>query len=334
MTSIAAANERIEEQRWHLLGLADLREAVAVGDWSAIRVRFGELDNQTQSWVGKRIANRDGSEAWLTPAVEADPDDHIASTLLAARFVVIGWKVRSGAMAKHVSMEQFQGFHGWLSKAEELLIAVAARNPAYALAMEWRVTCARGLELGLAEARRRYDKLAAVDPVHTAAQKQYLQQILPKWGGSWEAAEAFVLECREAAPMGSPSRALITTVYVERWLTDNILPKKQDLEMLGAAANESVFHPDHVPSVAASDLHAELALLLWLGDSAWMGGRHFMVLDQFPSLEGWDYLAKPEKTYAEARAQGLAGKAPDLAERMGLALGNGIASMRNWGRRR
>ncbi|GAA1897419.1 hypothetical protein [Asanoa iriomotensis] len=57
-----------------------------------------------------------------------------------------------------------------------------------------RLTTARGLEMGQAEARRRYDRLAALDPHHLPGQRQLLQQLCAKWGWSLEDMHAFATE--------------------------------------------------------------------------------------------------------------------------------------------
>ncbi|NEE53474.1 hypothetical protein G3M55_53870, partial [Streptomyces sp. SID8455] len=141
--------------------LMDLRTAVRGNDWDTVEAYFDFLDDEEERAVAAHLVSDDlsSSERFLERAV-ADHGSPLARTLLAARYINVGWDIRSSYRAEHVSREQFQEFHAWLRRAERLLIGVCADEPAYALAWMYRLTTARGLELGASEVRRRYDRLA------------------------------------------------------------------------------------------------------------------------------------------------------------------------------
>ncbi len=169
--------------------LVGLHDAVTCGDWPAIAAFFaGVPDPDDRDYVVYVIAETEGSEEFLRAAADrAEPESTLAVTLYAARLVVVGWNVRGGLRAQYVGREQFDTFHDRLRRAERLLIDVTARDPADTSAWAWRLKTARGLELGQAEARRRYDRLARTAPHMYTAQAQLVQQLCPKWGGTFEA---------------------------------------------------------------------------------------------------------------------------------------------------
>lgn len=259
------------------------------------------------------VADADGVEECLETAVETDGTDLLARTLLALRYVAIGWGIRSSARAEYVSAEQFEQFHDWLRRAERLLIDVCADDPTYAPAWEVRLTTARGLELGHAESRRRYDHLAAQDAHHFGAQSTHLQQILPKWGGSWEAAEAFVSACAEQAPAGSLSHALVADLVLERWLAldggeEAYLSQPDTLARLQAGALQSVWHAEHVPSPRTVSVHSRLAFLFSMANRHADAAAHFRMLGEHPSDEYWMHTHSPEGWYRRSRALALGEK--------------------------
>ncbi|MEI7056130.1 hypothetical protein WBG06_09975 [Nocardioides sp. CCNWLW239] len=293
---------------WLSLHDPGLKDAVDAGDWPRVRASLETFDEARLDTAIGCIQDVE-CEEWLEKVLADDPTDHVAKTLLGARYVTIGWTVRTGHRAADVSAEQFRQFHEWLTRAEELLTEVCAQRPDYVQAWTMRQPVAMGLSLGLEEARRRYDKVAALSPHHASAQSNYLQQIVPKWGGSWESAEAFATECRDAAPMGSPSRALELDVMIERWLDDSSYKAKIDLDRLRQIAEETVDHPDHRPGIWGAAVHSQLALLYCLAGKAPLAKPHFLALDGFPSRTGWRYLA--DDSYASFYRFAMGGDSPE-----------------------
>lgn len=296
---------------WLSLHDPAFKTAADAGDWAGVRRSLDAFTEDQLDTAVNCLMDLDGAETWLEKAAVDDPGDHVLKTVLAARYIVVGWTIRSGARAQHVSREQFDQFHEWLTRAEQLLTEVCAEHPDYLPAWRQRMTAARGLELGQAEARRRYDKVAAVNPHHYAAQTSYVQQIVPKWSGSWEKAAAFAAECRESAPLGSPSRALQLDVLIERWIDDTSV--KPDITALPEIAAETVMHPDHQPSIWGAAVHSKLAVLYSLALRPKLAAPHFHALDGFPSRDGWSYLK--DDSYATFRESAYDPNAPDDPER-------------------
>ncbi|MDX3851267.1 hypothetical protein [Streptomyces sp. AK02-01A] len=293
--------------------LTALRTAVQAGDWQATGAFFDSLtDEDDRAYASSLVSELDGSERFLERVVAELPTAPLPRTLLADRYVVIGWRIRSSSRAQHVSRDQFRQFHTWLRRAEQLLIEVCAEHPGYALAWNARILSARGLELGQSEARRRYDRLSETHPHHYAAQSQLLQQLCPKWSGSWEALHGFARERTAAAPPGSHTGALVAQAHIEHWLEldsgadDRYLKDPAVRDELLAAAAVSVLHPDFRGGHYAISSHGYFAAALSLGGHHAEAAPHFRALGNNAASSPWSYLGDKEAAYLKHRESALA----------------------------
>ncbi|MFD6446927.1 hypothetical protein ACFWEJ_17600 [Promicromonospora sp. NPDC060204] len=239
----------------------------------------------------------------LTAAIDAADDGApLTRTLRAMRYMVVGWSIRSHARAEHVSADQFEQFHDWLRRAERLLFDVCAEHPGFIPAWKARITTARGLELGHGEARRRYDRLAALDPQVFAAQQVYLQQILPKWSGSWEETSRFVAECADGAAPGALGPALVVDLAIERYVDGEKATPPEMVDRVRGVAAGTVLHPDHVRTAATAVVHANLALFFSLADLPAEAQPHFEALGDAPVQGMWGYYEPgAERLYRKHR---------------------------------
>ncbi|WP_324789167.1 hypothetical protein [Streptomyces sp. H51] len=293
--------------------LAALRTAAWDGDWAATRAFFAGLDSvEKVTFATGQLADLERTETYLEAAAKALPADPLPRTLLAERYIRIGWRVRSGARAQHVSRDQFDEFHAWLRKAEQLLIEVCAEQPAYAPAWTARLLTARGLELGQSEARRRYERLAEHHPHLFRAQSQLLQQLCPKWGGSWEAAHGFAQECASKTPDGSYAGVLVAEAHIEHWLDLDGAKAQEYLRDIAVrddlrhAAQVSVLHPGHRPGWHHIGGHSTFALAFSLGGHLHDAARHFAALGDTASESFWQYLPDWKSRFAKYRTAALA----------------------------
>ena len=227
-----------------------LRAALAAGDWPAVRDIFAGLDPAARTLLVRFGGDQEGVGPFLHRVHAAEPTDPLAGALLGGHLIAAGWRIRSSYRAKHVSRDQFAQFHDHLRRAEQVLIDVTARHPDDAAAWTHRITNSRGLELGQSESRRRYDQLSRHHPHHLAAQGSLLQQLCPKWSGSWQEAHAFAQECTLAAPPGAPNAVLVAEAHLEqafdgvrRKAVDH-LRQPQVTREINEAAQRSVWHPD------------------------------------------------------------------------------------------
>ncbi|MEU0039007.1 hypothetical protein [Streptomyces sp. NPDC006333] len=291
-----------------------LRQAVAARDWAGIRQYADGLPHGVnRSFLVGVIADIPGVEHPLRELVAAAPDDVLALTLLGTREVMLGWEIRTSARAKNVSREQFAGLRAHLRQAEQLLMRATALDPTHDGAWVSRLTTAMGLQLGQNEARRRYDRLAAHHPHHYSGQARLLQQLCPKWSGSWEAAHGFARECLLNAPEGTLSGGLVAEVHLERWLD---LPAGQERtgylrqahvrSELVEAAERSVLHPHYRPAYGWVTVQGNFAALFSLMGDTLRAAAHFRALGNLATEYPWTYLGEPADAYAEHRSAALA----------------------------
>jgi hypothetical protein len=241
------------------------------------------------------ISDLDGVEASLEWANGSYPRSPVAATALAMRYTTLGWTARTHSAANQVSSEQFSMFSRWLERSERMLVEVCAEHPRFAPAWAARITNARGLELGMSEARRRYTHLARLTEHSYPAQVQMLQFLLPKWFGTVEAATEFAQDAARAAPPGSDSGALIALLHIERWAQLGQRDGQAHLASpavhaeLVEAASRSVLHPEHRPGPVGVQTHGTFAMAFWLGGHPADAARHLGLIGRRASEFPWRY---------------------------------------------
>lgn len=299
--------------------LAALRDSVQRQDWDAVVASFDALADEDDRAVACRVvSDQRGSEAFLRQVADARPRDPLVRSLLADRLIQIGWDIRSGHRAQHVSKRQFQDFHSYLRRAEVLLIDVCAEYPEYSLAWYLRTITSRGLQLGLGETRRRYDRLAEHHPHHYSGQMQMLQQICPKWGGTWEAAHGFAEECARNSPAGSPNGALVAIAQMEQYLdlaqdqntraAETFLRAPENHSRLLAAAEHSALHPAaRTDAYVFVGAHSAFAAAHSAAGRPVDAARHFRALGDRATEFPWSYLSNDhEAAFVRHRKTALA----------------------------
>ncbi|GAA2622002.1 hypothetical protein GCM10010399_61510 [Dactylosporangium fulvum] len=292
--------------------LRQLRQAVNERNWPAVVAFFdGRTDPDDRTYATTLIAEISGSERFLQPVVDSDGGT-LARTLLAERLIVVGWEVRTSARAEHVSRKQFATFHEYLRRAERLLIDVTALEPANAPAWVARLKTNRGLQLGLAEARRRYDRLSRHVPHVYAAQGSLVQQLCQKWGGSDEQAHRFGLECMRGGPDGSLASLALVEAHIEigmDWDDDRKLVaylQRSDVRAeLNEAADRSVRHSafrrDGYHAITAHNLFA--LVFSKMGDFR-AAAEHFRFVGDH-GTGFWDYFGDEKVVFSAMRSKTL-----------------------------
>ncbi|MEL7974909.1 hypothetical protein AAG589_03535 [Isoptericola sp. F-RaC21] len=287
-----------------------LQAAARRGDWPGVRAALAGADLGELSWSLARVADLPGAEKWLRRAVQADPSDALAGTTLAARETVLAWQARGSGMGDDLSRRRVRALRRLLLRAEDRLGTVLERDPGFVPAWEVSLRTALGLELDADEARRRYDQVASRAPDHYPAQLEYLEHLLPKWGGSWRAAEDFATECAAAAPAGSTGRALLAAVVIERFVEERRPdPVVAAVPALRRAAEGSVLHPSHVPGAWDAVVHSQLAFLFSMAGEHALAAPHFRALGDRPAAAGWLHLHDAERWYLYERGLALGGRA-------------------------
>lgn len=272
------------------------------GDWQAVELFFADRTPDDQAYFIDILGDENGIEALLADVIRRNRSV-LALTVLARRYIVLAWEARTTRLAKDVSQEQFRAMREHLCRAEPLLIEAAAREPGFPPVWNTRLTSSKGLELGVAETGRRYARVEAIAPHFLRAQSAYLDQLYPKWGGSWERAFAFVRERIAAAPPGSPQGILIVQAHLERWcwLDDGedsayIASDEVCREVIDAALR-SVLHPSFQRTPGWVGAHSHFAAFMSLIGDRQKAAVHFRAMGDFADERPWNRL------YGDARAQ-------------------------------
>lgn len=278
--------------------IAALRAALARRDWTACRAVLDAAEPALRTDLVMEGGGREGVEDLLRYVLSRDPDDSAAAAMLGYHYVHVGWEIRSDKRAQHVSSDQFRRFQEWLRRGEQVLIEAAARAPRDPAVWAVRLVSARGLQLGLAEVRRRYDRLAAIDPHHLPGQLQLQQSLCPKWSGTWEQMFAFSRECMLAAPPGGSGAMIVAEAHIERWLdhdqeqSDTYFRDAGVRAEIMAAAERSVLHPGFAvrPYGWLTAANAFAFVFGEMGDQP-RAAAMFGVLGPYAQESPWHYLA-------------------------------------------
>ncbi len=289
------------------------RDALAAGDWPTLRALVDAQDAHGRTVLVGEIGDAPDAERFLREVFAEHPEDPVAGAMLGAHLIRAGWRIRTARRAQHVSRKQFADFFDHLRRAEQILIEVTARHPQDAAAWTQRITSGRGLQVGQAEARRRYDRLAAHHPHHLPAQASLLQQLCPKWSGTWEKAHAFAHECAEAAPPGAANAVLVVEAYLEQALDhDRVSAASEFLRdpavaaRIRAAAERSVWHPDYRDGWGGVWVRSTFALAFCLMQDWHPAAREFTALGGVGDESMFGYLGDGATEFLRLRAKAYA----------------------------
>ncbi len=281
---------------------AAVRAALTAHDWPAVRVSYASLDWAGRDMLATIAADTDGAAELLRGVLATDPTDTLAAAVLGICLTDEGWAIRTAQRAKYVSKAQFSAFHDYLCRAEQVLIDATARDPGNVVAWTRRLITALGLQLGEAEARRRYGRLATHHPHHLPAQSALLQHLCPKWGGSFDKMHQFAWECMLAAAPGAHNGVLVVYEHVERGLeyadegSSSIASHFRRPEVraeIAEAARRSVLHPDFRHDIGWVGVRNAFAMAFSLGGDHQAAAGQFAALGPLATEYPWEYLGDP-----------------------------------------
>lgn len=299
-----------QSEHFPVVGRADA--ALRAHDWDALMAAFTSANQQERHSIVRRGGSDKGSEDFFRSILQARPGDVLASTMLADRYVTMGWEARGPGNFDSVTPEGYKAFLEFLRTAEQILIGVCARQPQFTQAWAVRLFTATGLDLGISEVTRRYERLASHSPHDLHAQFFTLQALLPKWGGTWEMAHDFVWKCANGAPPGASNACLVVMYYLERLISDDVsrvdevLREPQVRQEIMAAAQRSV-----MSSAFTTGTDGVVALSLFALSFSmledWSSAKScFTRLGPFGQEAGWEYFGKdPSVIFREARQEAM-----------------------------
>ncbi|MEU6934296.1 hypothetical protein [Streptomyces sp. NPDC046385] len=292
-----------------------VRAAAEAADWPTVRAvleaRPESADRTELLWA---VAETAGVEQWIAPVLEAEPDAPLPRLVAGIRHITWGWEARTDALAKHVSREQFEVFHARLRQAEQWLYEVAEREPGWSSPWYGLQITGRGLQVGQAVARRRFEATVRRSPYHLGAHQQQLQQVCAKWSGSHEEMHAFARTAAFGAPGGTLLGQLVPYAHIEHWVSldegadATYIRGSEVAASLNEAADHSYRHPDFARGRGWLPLVNTFAMAFSLaGDRA--GAR-----ECFEAAEGrvtespWYYLNGSDPAAAYRKMRSAAGR--------------------------
>ncbi|WP_211275435.1 MULTISPECIES: hypothetical protein [Actinoplanes] len=276
--------------------IAGLRTALDDGDWPACRGLLDPAEPAERTALIQAGADEPGLEDFLRGVLRADPADGAAGALLGRHLINVGWEVHAEERAEPGCPECFR-------KAERVLISAAAHSPGDHAVWVSRLITARRLELGRSEARRRYDRLAELDPHHLPGQVEFLHHLTPRRGGSWERAHRFAVEAAEDAPPGAHQPVLIAEVHLGRWRETGRghLAGETVRAELYDAAHHAVWHPDFRRTHGWVEVVSTFAMVFALLDDQQAAASLFAELGELDSAHPWNLLGDPATVITKYR---------------------------------
>lgn len=147
-------------------------------------------------------------DQFLDDWVGSFPNSYIAHGIRGFYYSHLGWKMRGGGYASDTSEMQFQQMEAKFREAMTSLDDSLALNPRFLVAHRYRINIARGSsELG--NAKDFYTDAEVYFPYSFNLKAEYMTDLEPRWGGTYEAMRQFALESQENAHINPRLRALL-----------------------------------------------------------------------------------------------------------------------------
>ncbi|WP_231953581.1 hypothetical protein [Actinoplanes derwentensis] len=296
-----------------------LRAAVTAGDWPGCRAVLDSVAPMARTGLIRLVGGAPDIEDFLREVLRADPSDGTASALLGQHLLHIGWTIRAETRAWYEDDDRPTRFRDQMCRAERVLIDGAVFNPVDPAIWSARLVSARGLGLGPAETRRRYDRLTVADPDHLPGQFDMARSLSPEWGGTWELMHEFAREAVAAAPSGGAHGALVAAAHLDHGLDKSVygqstaetltgyLSKEQVRAEIHQAAERSVGHPGFTRGHGWLEALNTFALCFTLLGDQQAAAAAFERMDGLAVEEPWSHLGDAATEFGKARDRALGG---------------------------
>lgn len=202
---------------------ARLRAAAAANDWPSVDGALGATtDRLRREFLVDSIALETTSLGWVDRWIKEQPAEQLPRLMWGACAVHYAWHIRSSKAPRHVTTDQFMGFHECLAHAEEQLRLATTMDPddgAPWIALLWTAV---GLGPPLREATTRWEEIAERSPRSELGALAYTNYVSPRWNGSAELMWKFVHGLLEGEPEGSPRWGLVADAHFEQWVAESM----------------------------------------------------------------------------------------------------------------
>ena len=280
-----------------------LRARLMLGDYSAAELALSKMRHPSdRSFVAHACADWRVEPTWLRDWMIDNPHSAEAHLIRGIYGVGEAWKIRGvGWVPKNVD-----AFMGRLEEADRDLELAAALSPKDPTPWAWMLWTCKGRQLGMTEARRRFDEALARSPGHRAAHTFMLDFLKPKWFGSREMVEAFVEDTMRRARPGSHMLVVVPEAAYELAYFHAPDGKKPDakayLQSPGVAerirrANEMLFKSDRFkPNMDTPRTRVWFAYMLWQTGALDEAAEHLRIIG--PSTP-WSPFPPPVLRFAK-----------------------------------
>ena len=190
------------------------------------------------------------SPAFFTNWLARYPDSYSAHVAAAGHQLALGWQARGDKAARDTSKEDFELMHRRFSAARRYLersISLTKKPTAtypmlINIGMHYGRTCTRrGSKLTPNPCQRDLlDKALEADPKAYWARRYYMDSVRPRWGGSFEAMEAFAGETQKADLVDWQAKRFLAMVFEERAFFEQRPEEKLKLALQARELNYSV----------------------------------------------------------------------------------------------
>jgi len=254
-----------------------------------------------------KIKDRPG---WLDEWVAAQPASAIPLLFRGAHALGWAWQARGSGRASTVRKDAWPDFHARLVAADKDFARAAELDPKDPTPCEMSLTAARGLSLGQAEIRRRFDEAHLRDPMNAFACVNMIQAIAKKWGGSHEAMFEFARWASREAPEGHSAHKAIALAHIEMWLDISFSQQRYSSYFqlpavkaeIQAAAARSILSPLYPGGVLSwSDRNTFAFCFRFMGDGEAMLNQMRLIGPRVTSFP-WEYLGDPATAYRSGKA--------------------------------
>lgn len=187
---------------------------------------YGALEQRFRPYLDSYAGNKTSAEelAWrfevfsmmteveprLDEWIQAFPNSYTARLARGIYHVTDAWRKRGELMGKRTSDEQMKEFRESLKKAQSDLVASI---PLYARPVDsyrYLVRVSKGM--GNGNARDMLDQALTLDPKAFNARSEYIESIMPRWGGSKREMASFLEESNKSQ-MSDKDKKRIEGVY-------------------------------------------------------------------------------------------------------------------------
>ena len=202
---------------------AQLIQAATAGEWRSVEAALtATTDPLRREFLIDGLASDTQDLRWVDQWVRDRAELQTARVVWGACAVQYAFHIRSGDVPENVSAQQWQGFHEWLTHADEQLRHAVAMDPTDAAPWVSMLWSAVGLEVPFDEAERRWDGARRLHPHTELGALAYTTYISPRWHGSEEMLWRFVKGLVSNEPEGSPRWTMVPTAHFEQWAADRM----------------------------------------------------------------------------------------------------------------